>query len=68
MPLEEILAQQNQRDARDTVRSVGPMVPAADAITFTTDRLAREVVIDRLEAIVRQRMTCASTSHATRRS
>jgi cytidylate kinase len=53
--LEEVLAQQNLRDQRDTVRSSGPLVRAADAIAFSTDGLTSEQVIDRLEAIVRER-------------
>lgn len=54
IPLDEILAQQNQRDARDAARMVGPMVPAGDAIQFTTDGLSAAEVVDRLEAVVRQ--------------
>ena len=68
MPLEDILEQQNKRDARDAARLVGPMVPAADAITLSTDGLSREEVVERLEAIVRERMSGPSASHATRRS
>src|SRR5436305_9814852 len=34
---EDVLAQQNLRDERDTVRSSGPLVPASDAIRFSTD-------------------------------
>jgi cytidylate kinase len=68
MSLEVILAHQNQRDARDAARSVGPMVPAADAITFTTDGLSREQVVERLEAIVRGKMSDARASQATRQS
>jgi CMP/dCMP kinase len=56
VPLEEVLAQQNLRDQRDTVRSSGPLRLAPDAIEFSTDGLSSEQVIDRLEAIVRQRM------------
>ncbi len=59
MPLDKILAQQNQRDNRDASRKVGPMVPAPDAITFSTDGLTPEEVVARLEAIVRQRMSDA---------
>ncbi len=55
--MEEVLAQQNLRDQRDTVRKSGPLARAADAITFSTDGLTSEQVIDRLEAIVRERMT-----------
>jgi cytidylate kinase len=57
VPLDKILAQQNQRDARDAGRTVGPMVPADDAIVFTTDGLSPAEVVDRLEAIVRERMS-----------
>jgi cytidylate kinase/pantoate ligase/cytidylate kinase len=53
---EEILAHQNQRDARDAARRVGPLVPAADAVIVSTDDLALDVVIDQLEALVRERM------------
>ncbi len=59
VPLEDVLAQQNLRDERDTVRSSGPLVRAPDAITFSTDGLTSEQVIDRLEAIVRERMSQA---------
>ncbi len=55
MPLDEILARQNQRDARDATRSVGPLIPAPDAITVTTDGLTPEQVVDRLEELVRGR-------------
>jgi cytidylate kinase len=54
--LEAVLHQQNQRDQSDTSRSVGPLAPAADAIHFSTDGLSQEEVIDRLEAIVLERM------------
>jgi cytidylate kinase len=55
--LEDVLAQQNLRDQRDTVRKSGPLARAADAIDFSTDGLTAEEVIDRLETIVRERMT-----------
>lgn len=53
---EEVLAQQNLRDERDATREVGPLKPAADAIHVITDGLAPEQVVDRLEAIVREKM------------
>lgn len=53
--LEEVLAQQTDRDARDAQRSVGPLVAAADAIEVNTDGLSPEQVVDRLEEIVRRR-------------
>ena len=36
---EEILARQNERDARDASRRVGPLVPATDAVIVSTDGL-----------------------------
>jgi cytidylate kinase len=54
--LEEVLADQNERDRRDASRDVGPLKPAADAIEFNTDGLSPVEVVDRLEALVRARM------------
>ena len=56
LPLDEILAQQNLRDARDANRQVGPLVAAVDAIVVTTDGRSPEQVVEQLEALVRQRM------------
>jgi cytidylate kinase len=55
--LEDVLRQQNQRDQSDTSRSVGPLIAATDAIHFSTDGLSQDEVIERLEKIVRTRMT-----------
>jgi cytidylate kinase len=55
--LSEVLAQQNQRDARDASRECGPLTPAADAILVNTDTLTREEVVEKLERLVRQRWT-----------
>ena len=57
LDLDQILAQQRQRDARDAGRVVGPMVAADDAILVSTDGLSPEQVVDRLEATVRARMS-----------
>ncbi|HQU41755.1 MAG: cytidylate kinase [Planctomycetia bacterium 21-64-5] len=54
--LEEVLADQNERDLRDASRDVGPLKPAADAVTFNTDGLSAEEVVDRLEGLVRAKM------------
>jgi CMP/dCMP kinase len=56
VPFDELLLQQNQRDHSDASRSVGPLARPADAIELRTDGLSQEQVIDRLEAIVRERM------------
>ena len=54
--LEEILSQQNSRDARDARREVGPLKPAADALTIDTSNLELKDAVSRLEAEVRSRM------------
>ena len=54
--LEEVLADQNERDRRDASRDVGPLKPADDAVELNTDGLSADEVVDRLEALVRARM------------
>jgi cytidylate kinase len=56
LPLETVLEHQNLRDERDRNRQTGPLVPAADAIQFSTDGLEPEEVVDQLEALARARM------------
>jgi cytidylate kinase len=51
--LEEVLAQQADRDRRDAERPVGALVKAADAVEVWTDGLTLEQAVDRLEEIVR---------------
>jgi CMP/dCMP kinase len=53
--LDEVLADQNERDRRDASRDVGPLKPAPDAIELNTDGLSPTAVVDRLEALVRAR-------------
>lgn len=55
--LEEVLAAQNRRDESDSSREVGPLVPASDAIEVATDGLSPPEVLDRLEALVRGKMS-----------
>jgi cytidylate kinase len=54
--LDEVLRQQQERDRSDSSRAIGPLVPATDAIRFSTDGLSENEVVDRLEAIVRSKM------------
>jgi cytidylate kinase len=54
--LEDVLADQLQRDARDENRDVGPLVPAMDAKIVCTDGMRPEEVVDHLEMLVRLRM------------
>ena len=44
----------NQRDARDSTRSVSPLVPAADAITVDTSEMDIPQVMKRIEELVQQ--------------
>jgi cytidylate kinase len=55
IPFDEVLANQQLRDQRDSSRSVGALVKADDAIEFFTDGLTQEEVIAELERIVRAR-------------
>ena len=54
--LEQVLAAQNRRDREDSSRSVGPLMPAADAVEVCTDGLSLEKVVDKLETIARGKM------------
>ena len=52
MPLEQVLAEQNQRDARDTSRPIGALRKANDAHEVCTDGLTLVDVVRRLEELV----------------
>jgi cytidylate kinase/pantoate ligase/cytidylate kinase len=54
--VEDVLRDQTQRDTSDASRPVGPMVAASDAVEVCTDGLSPEQVLDRLEALVREKM------------
>jgi cytidylate kinase len=56
MTLDTILTQQQQRDAADENRTVGPLKPAPDAIMLDTSRLTAEQVIDKMETFVREKL------------
>ncbi len=64
LPLETVLAEQNQRDRSDTNRPVGPLAAAADSIEVDTDGLTRGEVVDRLEQLVRQRIAKSGSGPA----
>lgn len=53
---EEVLQQIMERDRRDSIRTVGRLEQAEGAITFCTNRLTMDDVLDQLEAIVREQM------------
>lgn len=60
LTFDEVLAKQNLRDQRDTVREVGPLKPADDAVEFNTDGLTSEQVAARLEQIIREKLAARS--------
>ncbi|MBI5757718.1 MAG: (d)CMP kinase [Planctomycetales bacterium] len=62
VPLQELLDQIIQRDRRDEMREVGALKPAPDAITIDTSVISPTETLDRLERIVRERMTERSRS------
>lgn len=51
----EVLQKQQARDRQDSLREVGALYKADDAIEFSTDGLAPEEVVDQLLEIVEQR-------------
>ena len=55
--LRQVLADQNERDRRDSARDCGPLVSAADAIEVVTDGMSPEEVLNRLEELARGRMS-----------
>ena len=55
--LAAVLAEQSLRDERDSVRAVGPLVPAADAVHVSTDGLEADEVVERIEQLVRSRLS-----------
>ena len=53
----EVLRKQRLRDQRDVERQFGGLLKAADSIEVCTDGLTPEEVVDRLEEVVRGRVT-----------
>ena len=52
---DEVLAQQVQRDQRDSSRTVGPLIQAQDAVQVVTDGMSIDEVVQRLVEIVNKR-------------
>jgi cytidylate kinase len=52
IPLEQVLAEQTDRDARDAARKVGAMKPAADALEVDTSEMDADTVVERLLEII----------------
>lgn len=57
--LGEVLAKQQQRDLRDLNREQGGLKQAKDSQIVNTDGMSPEEVVDRLEQIVRTKMTAS---------
>lgn len=53
VPLETLLTEQTERDARDATRAVAPLKPADDAVIVDTTHLDGEAVVDLLVRHVR---------------
>jgi cytidylate kinase/pantoate ligase/cytidylate kinase len=53
---DELLTQQNERDDRDASRPVGRLIRADDAVEVSSDGLGPDDVLERLVALVRQRV------------
>ncbi|HZO35971.1 MAG TPA: d(CMP) kinase [Solirubrobacteraceae bacterium] len=52
LPVDEVLAQQRARDARDSEREHSPLRRATDAVEVDTTGLSVEQVVDRISALV----------------
>jgi cytidylate kinase len=54
---DQVLAEIRERDRVDSERDIAPMRPADDAVVLDTSALPLEAVLDRLEALVKQRLS-----------
>ncbi|MEK6246598.1 MAG: (d)CMP kinase [Planctomycetales bacterium] len=59
---EDVLAKQNERDLRDTLRPCGPLIQAQDAIELSTDGMSPADVVNHLEYLVRQKLSPKSSA------
>ncbi len=57
VPLEDVLADQRQRDKDDTERTIAPLKPAPDAIVIDTTGLDLAEVVDRSYALATARLS-----------
>ena len=54
--VEQILAEQEQRDQRDSQRAIAPLVPAKDAITIDSTNLSIDEVVDHIKQCAQRAM------------
>lgn len=55
--VEEVLAQQEERDRRDTTREASPLAAAEDSVEVDTTGLSIEEVVEQIAALARERST-----------
>jgi len=55
LDFDELVREIIERDTRDSTRADSPLIPAADAVTFLTDGLTEDEVVDSLVAICREK-------------
>jgi cytidylate kinase len=55
VPVEQVLADQRERDARDSKREHSPLVAAADAVELDTTGLSLEQVLERVGELIAER-------------
>jgi cytidylate kinase len=59
--LDAVLADQTKRDRDDSSRAVAPLKPAEDAVRVDTSGLPLSEVVQRLERVIRERLTARGT-------
>jgi cytidylate kinase len=57
--VEELIAQQNERDARDSSRDVAPLAPADDAILLDNSQINLQETIDEVIRFAREKKLIA---------
>lgn len=68
IPLEEIRATQDRRDAEDRERPQGALRPADDALIINSDGLTREQVVEKMLVAVRSKMNPQPESASNQRA
>ena len=54
-PYEQVLAEMNERDERDTKRAAAPLRPAEDAVMLDTTDMSESEVLEKLKQLVKER-------------
>jgi CMP/dCMP kinase len=64
---QEVTRELHERDERDRNRAESPLRPAPDAVIIDSTSLSLDQVLDRIEAIVRDRLRARAGEHLTER-